>query len=300
MPSFTNGNNGDSHDLELAWSVLDPNIYDDEDTEQHKAHRDEVLQKPSIQHYRHATGRWGAALESFSPMWFAICISSGGLAVLLSEFPYPAHWLRIIASILYVLELILFVTFLIIMIARWTIYPHIAVRRAAKDPNELGAYAVPPIALLTLSALTATQVSTTSWGGHAFAVVAYALWWIGVVWIFTTAVTVSTVLFYTGNQSDHTLTPVLFMAPVGLATAGVEAATVCLRGVGLQAHQIGPALVIGYFATGIAMFMAILLYTLFFHRLLSSGWPPAAVRPGMFILVGLCIVLRRYQRPTDL
>lgn len=189
------------------------------------------------------------------------------------------------ASILYVLELVLFIIFLGMMFARWYIYPHVAVRRAANNPNELGAYAVPPIALLTLSSLTATEVSTTGWGGYDFAVVAYVMWWIGVIWIFATAVTVSTVLFYAQIQDDTNMTPVLFMAPVGLATAGVEAATICLRGVGMKANLIGPAVVVGYFATGIAMFMAMLLYTIFFHRLMSSGWPPAAARPGIFILV---------------
>lgn len=183
------------------------------------------------------------------------------------------------------LELALFFIFLGITFARWYIYPHVAVRRAANNPNELGAYAVPPIALLTLSALTATEVSTTNWGGYDFAVVAYVMWWIGVVWIFATAVTVSTVLFYTGSQDGKNMTPVLFMAPVGLATAGVEAATICLRGVGMKVDLIGPAVVVGYFATGIAMFMAMLLYAIFFHRLMSNGWPPPAARPGIFILV---------------
>lgn len=128
----------------------------------------------------------------------------------------------VIAKILYVFEVITFFLFLAITLARWIIYPHVAVRRALTDPDELGAYAIPPIALMTIASLTVQQISN-SWGGYAFMLVGYVCWWIGVIWVFLTALVVLTVLFYVGNQADRVMTPVLFMAPVGLATAGAEA-----------------------------------------------------------------------------
>jgi len=190
----------------------------------------------------------------------------------------------VIATILYVFELVTFFLFLGIMIARWVIYPHVAIRRAMTDPDELGAYAIPPIALMTIASLTIMQVSD-SWGGHAFMLVGYVLWWIGVIWVFLTAVVVLTTLFYTGNQVDRVMTPILFMAPVGLATAGAEAGFITIYGYGMSARLAVPQLIVGYFALGIAMFMAILLYTVYFHRLLSSGWTVPAKRAGLFILV---------------
>lgn len=111
---------------------------------------------------------------------FAICISSGGLAALLDgPFPYRAQWLEVIASILFVVEIVTYVVFSAIMTARWIIYPHVAVRRAMNDPDELLAYAIPPIALMTIAALTGIQASNASWGDHAFTLLAYVLWWIG-------------------------------------------------------------------------------------------------------------------------
>ncbi|KAG9707113.1 C4-dicarboxylate transporter/malic acid transport protein, partial [Aureobasidium melanogenum] len=170
-------------------------------------------------------------LENFSPLWFALCISSGGIAeVLNGPFPYPAHWLVVLATILYVTEIVLFFTFLALLIAKWVIYPHVAVRRIMRDPDELGTYAIPPIALMTIGALTITQVSDGPWGGHAFTLVGYVVWWIGVAWIFITAIVVLTILFYTGNQADRFMTPVLFMAPVGLATAATEAGLITIYG----------------------------------------------------------------------
>jgi tellurite resistance protein TehA-like permease len=210
--------------------------------------------------------------------------------ILNSPFPYAAPWQVTLASVLYVFEIVLFVIFSIILLARWIVYPHVAVRRALSDPDELCAYAIPPIVLLTISALTATQVSKTDWGGHAFTIVAYVLWWISMFWMFLTGVVVITVCIYTGNQTDRTMTPVLFMAPVGLATAAVEAGNIAVNGAGMSARLAVPMIIVGYFVLGIALFMGIILYTLFFHRLLAAGLNPPAQRAALFILVYHLIV----------
>jgi tellurite resistance protein TehA-like permease len=296
------------YDFDIPWRLVDGDIAhaldDDEDSEQHKRRRNQNLRKQSIRHYRHATGKWGAALESFKPIWvrqdhlqtctcfltrfqFAIAISTGGLALILaSPFPYSAPWQLRLASVLYVFEIVLFAVFTALLLARWIIYPHVAVRRALADPDELCSYAIPPIVLMTIAALTATQVSTTAWGGHAFTLVAYVLWWIGTFWMFLTGVVVIVTCIYTGNQMDRSMTPVLFMAPVGLATAGVEAGNIANNGTEMSARLAIPMIVVGYFVVGIALFMGIILYTLFFHRLLAAGLNPPAQRAGLFILIG--------------
>lgn len=60
-------------DFDVPWRLVDEEfahaLDDDEDSEQHKRRRNQKLKKQSIRHYRHATGKWGAALESFKPIW---------------------------------------------------------------------------------------------------------------------------------------------------------------------------------------------------------------------------------------
>jgi tellurite resistance protein TehA-like permease len=200
--------------------------------------------------------------------------------ILNSPFPYASPWQVTLASVLYVFELVLFIVFSILLIARWIMYPHVAIRRALGDPDELCSYAIPPIVLLTISALTATQVSKA------------VLWWIGTAWMFLTGVVVVAVCIYTGNQIDRNMTPVLVMAPVGLATAAVEAGNIAVNGAEMSARLAVPMIVVGYFVLGIALFVGIILYTLFFHRLLAAGLPPPAQRPALFILVGPSALLR--------
>jgi len=171
-----------------------------------------------------------------------------------------------LATILYVVDLVTFLVFGAIMLLRWAWYPRVALRRALSNPDELGAYAIPPIALMTIAALTASQVSEGSWGGHSFTIVAYVLWWIGLTWTFATAIVVLTTLIYTGQQVDRAMTPVLFMAPVGLATAGTEAGFMTIYSCCMSSRMAVPQLIVGYFAVGVAFFMAILLYTVYVAR----------------------------------
>lgn len=208
--------------------------------------------------------------------------------ILNGPFPYRAHWQVALASVFYFTGIVTYLVFAALLIARWVMYPHVALRRAMSDPDELGAYAIPPIALMTIAALTASQVSTGPWGGHGWTIVTYVLWWIGVSWIFATAIVVLMVLVYTGNQADRVMTPVLFMAPVGLATAGTEAGFITVYSNSMSARMAVPQIIVGYFATGVALFMAIILYTIFFHRLLVAGFIAPAKRPASFILVRPC------------
>ncbi|SMR52784.1 unnamed protein product [Zymoseptoria tritici ST99CH_1A5] len=80
------------------------------------------------------------------------------------------------------------------------------------------------------------------------------------------------------------MSPVLFMDPVGLATAGAEAGLITIHGFEMSARLAVPQLVVGYFALGVAFFMGVILYTIYIHRLLAADFTTPAKRATMFIL----------------
>jgi len=53
----------------VPWSLIDDRLATSLDTSQHKAFQANKSRKRSIRFYRHATTKWGAALEGFKPMW---------------------------------------------------------------------------------------------------------------------------------------------------------------------------------------------------------------------------------------
>lgn len=104
--------------------------------------------------------------------------------------------------------------------------------------------------------------------------------------MFLTGVGVIVTSIYTGNQMDRSMMLVMFMAPVGLPTAGVEAGNIVNNDAEMSARFAIPMIVVGCFVVGIALFMGIILYTLFFHRLLAAGLNPPAQSAGLFVLIG--------------
>lgn len=218
-------------------------------------------------------------------MWFSICISSGGLGLVLNApFPYPARWLTICGDVLFGIELLLFVVFLGIMISRWVLYPKYALHRLLSDQQELCAYAIIPITLLTIAALVASQIST-AWGGYSFTIVAYVLWWISMTMIVLYCVVVISVISYSSQHIARVMIPALFLPIVGVATAAVEAASVCSKAFELSTTLAVPVIVMGYFLLGLSVWMAIILYTVFLHRLMTHGWPASPGAPALAILV---------------
>lgn len=233
----------------------------------------------------HGSSKWALAVENFNPMWFSICISSGGLGLVLNApFPYSARWLTICGDLLFGVELLFFVMFLGIMAAKWTMYPKAALHRLLSDQQELSAYATIPITLLTIAALVASQIST-SWGGYPFTIVAYALWWISMAMMMFYCVAVISILSYSPKHIGKVMMPALFMPIVGVATAAVEAASVSAKAYNLSTALAVPMIVMGYFLLGLSMWMGIILYTVFLYRLLNYGWPDSPGIAGLAILV---------------
>ena len=125
-------------------------------------------------------------LENFSPIWFVIPMNTGILGILMHLLPYQFHGLPVLSTIMYVVALVLFVLVCSMTILRWTLYPKTALRKTAASVDEISFLGAAPIAFLTLTSLTGLIVSNAYWGGHAWSLVAYVMWWFGMSWMLLT------------------------------------------------------------------------------------------------------------------
>lgn len=102
-------------------------------------------------------------------------MGTGITSILLHNLPYNGSWLQYISYILFALNVLLFVVFLIISILRYTLYPDIwllMVRHPAQS-LFLGTF---PMGLATIINMI-VFVCVPSWQGEWWKV-AWALWWI--------------------------------------------------------------------------------------------------------------------------
>lgn len=81
------------------------------------------------------------------------------------------------------------------------------------------------------------------------------------------------------------MTPALFLPVVGVATAAVEGGTIANKAVDFSTRLAVPQLVVSYFLLGIALFLSMMFYPIFLHRLMATGWPKPPAIAGLAILV---------------
>ncbi len=214
-------------------------------------------------------------------------MSTGILGLILAEFPYRFNGLsNAIADIFFVVDLLIVLLATAIQITRFVLYPKAAYFKTRGDPDEIALWGAFPIAILTLAALTATQISNAYWGGHWASILAVVLWWAGAAGMFIITIFACDSLFRNGIIHDRTFSATLMIPVVGVATAAAEAGFITNYAYDLSARVAVPMIIVGYFLVGLAMFLALTFYTIFMHRLMTAGWPEPAKLPGVIMLCG--------------
>lgn len=225
-------------------------------------------------------------LENFTPLWFTIPMNTGILGILMHQLPYQFNGLPVLSTIMYLVELVLFFIICCMTILRWTMYPKAAQQKTAASIDEIAFLGAAPITFLTLASLTGLIVSNAYWGGYAWSLVAYTMWWFGVMWMLTTCIGVCITLFRNNLIDDRSMTPSPFLPAVGVATAALVGGQIVNYAHDVSPRLAVPVVIVAYFLGGLAIWLSIILYGVFFHRLMASGWPEPAKRPALMMLVG--------------
>ena len=92
-------------------------------------------------------------------------------------------------------------------------------------------------------------------------------------------------LFRLNHVDDRSVTPSLFLTAVDLATTALVGAQVVTFAYDISPRLAVPVIIVGYLVAGLAIWLSIILYGVFFQRLMASGWPEPAKRPSLILLV---------------
>ena len=102
-------------------------------------------------------------------------MSTGVTSILLRQLPYNGRWLRILATIYFVLNVALFFLFTAISVVRYTLFPDI-IAKVLRHPHQSLFLATFPVGLGTIINMI-VLVCVPAWG-EGWAIFAWALWWI--------------------------------------------------------------------------------------------------------------------------
>lgn len=224
---------------------------------------------------------WRRVVINFTPSWFSVNMGTGIASILLHNLPYNADWLYWISVVIFCLNVVIFLLFLAISIARYTLYPGIW-SAMVKHPVQslfLGTF---PMGLATIINMI-VFVCVPAWGNWA-AHLAWALWWVDVVCALATNLYLPFVIIVHHEAKLHTMTAAWLLPIVATIVAAATGAIVA-NVLPDDQHAIW-TVTIGYILWGCGVPLAMFVMVIYFHRLTLHHLPPREVIVSVFLPLG--------------
>lgn len=216
----------------------------------------------------------------FTWAWFECTMSTGALASLLGQQPNTFPGLKTIGKIVFIVDILLFLAFCTLIATRFIIYPR-ALLRSLHHPFEsfyFGAFWV-SIALILYCTQQYAVPSCGPWLIKALEV----SYWVYAACAMLVAVFQYHVIF------DEEKLPVFEAMPAWVLPAYPFIILGPLSGVLLYSQPKTaaiPILIGGIAFQGLGWMIALIMYTIYFTRLINSEIPEEPKRAGMYIAVG--------------
>lgn len=212
--------------------------------------------------------------------WFACTMSTGAVAVVLSQTPNTFAGLMTIGKIFFIFDLVLFVLFTGFITTRFILVPE-KLPASLHHPVEglfFGAYWV-SVSLILNSMQAYGVPSTGPWLVKAIEI----LFWIYCAVVLLVAIFQYFVLFKEERLNVADAMPAWIFPIYPLLVVGPMAGTF----IPSQPQDAAYPMWVGaIMMQGLAWTVALMMYAIYTQRLMSSTLPAAPTRPGMYVSVG--------------
>ncbi|KAF2173553.1 hypothetical protein M409DRAFT_61918 [Zasmidium cellare ATCC 36951] len=219
-------------------------------------------------------------VEHMSWSWFTCPQSTGGIAVVLSECPKQFHGLETIGKIIFIFNLVVFVTFTAFMLIRWVKDPRKVRECFTKAPE---CYFFGSFWLSFATTILNTQRYGIPYCGPWLIVTVRVLFWFYVANSFlTTNLHIVWIAKHTPFKALEFQPPMFILVLNAMLTGTVAAAVSETQ----PPRQRVPIMVAGVAYQGLGWIVCMIFLTLLMANLLENGWPAPNLRPGLFIMSG--------------
>jgi len=201
-------------------------------------------------------------IRNFTPSWFIITMSTGAVSLIIHQIPFHARWLNIIADIFFVLNIVLFLTFTVISLLRYTLHPELFLA-ALRHPHQSLFFATFPVGLATITNMV-VLVCVPAWG-QGVAIFAWVLWWIISVLAVITCFHLTWVIM-SNRRTDLAEMTALYLIPIVAIVIAATTGGLVAGALTNHKHQLW-TLVISYVFWGIGAPLSWIILTLYFLRM---------------------------------
>ena len=212
--------------------------------------------------------------------WFSSSMATGSLAVMIYQTPYQFRGLVTIGTVVFIVDLVFFLLFCALIIARFLIVPK-AFISSLRHPVEafyIGTFWV-SISLILQNISQYGSAVCGPWLQKALQV----CFWLYTGSVILVAVFQYYVLFVSQRLEISKMVPAWILPIYPLLVTGPLAGVLLAN---QPASSAVPIFVSGVLSQGLGWMVATFLYVIWTLRLFSADLPPPSGRPGMYIAVG--------------
>ena len=217
---------------------------------------------------------------NFSPSWFSVNMGTGIISVLLYNSPHQFSGLKVIATIFYCLNCVLFLIFLLLTIARHIVYPFTLSKTLLHSAQSMF-FGTLPMGLGTI--VSATVLIMVPPYGRWAVNLAWSLWWIELILTVLSCFGIPFIMFNIHELQMDKMTAA-WLLPI--VPAVVTAASGGVLAIVLKPEEALITLIISYCFWGLGMGLSFLVIALYFHRLTIYKLPEAEFIVSAFLPLG--------------
>ena len=218
-------------------------------------------------------------LHHFTWAWYTLTMSTGGLALLISNQPFQFEGLQKIGLAVYIIDLIFFAFVCSLMSLRFIL--HGGLLDSLRHDRE--GFFFPTFWLSVATIISGLYKFFGEDAQESFQLALEALFWIYCACTLTLAVVQYYFVFATHSYHLQTMMPSWILPIFPVMLSGTIASVIAEQ---QPVRSAIPMVCAGITFQGLGFSVAFIMYSHYIGRLMQSGLPNREHRPGMFICVG--------------
>lgn len=215
-------------------------------------------------------------------------MNAGVLGEVLHQFPYQFNGHGVLATIFFLFALVLFILFTILLLLRLAWFKGEAYAELTATAGDIVFVPCWAISFMTLTGSVGLIVSTSTWGGYDFTIVAYVMWWFVSLWNLSILFWAFTVIIRNGlaKQGTDRISFAIIIPAVSVSTLALTGGLITAYSTGMTTNLAIPVIILSFNFAGIGILLGVILSCTLLQDLLENGWPAPGQITTLFILVG--------------
>ncbi|KAE8389417.1 voltage-dependent anion channel [Aspergillus alliaceus] len=230
---------------------------------------------------KHETG-WRHIVRNFTPAWFSANMGTGIASILLNTLPYNGRWLYWISVILFALNVLLFLGFLLLTVLRYLLYPEIFPVMITHPAQSLflGTF---PMGLATIINMICF-VCVPAWGIWA-SYFAWGLWIADAVVSVLTCFVVPFIMMTRSSEITISSMSAAWLLPVVACVVAAASGAIVADVLPDPQYAFG-TIIVSYVLWGVGVPLALMIIVIYLLRLMLHKLPPKQLIVSMFLPLG--------------